>query len=158
MVFEECEIWDDDDGFEEDTHSIWMTHNEIMFLDDSLTMMLEKDGMSDGVTTMRGVMASAHLPAPVSLLDKIGMAVLQVTDPETKEKGTTLKLCDSDIYMLREICHSYCKVGKEPVGYNLKRKLYLSLYGGTFEKDKIVDNLLATVDLDIKEPAPKLDK
>ena len=158
MVFEECDIWDDDDGFEEDTHSIWMTHNEVMFLDDSLTMMLEKDGISDGVTTMRGVMASAHLPAPVNLLDKIGMAVLQVTDPDSVERGTTVYLGESDIYMLREICHSYCKVGKEPVGYNLKRKLYVALYSESYEKNKVVDTLLATVDLDIKEPAPKLDK
>ena len=157
MVFDECDI-DDFFGDDEDTHPIWMTHNEVMFLDDSLTMMLEKDSMSDSVTTMRVMIPSAHLPAPVTLLDKIGIAVLQVTDPESTEKGTTVELNDSEIYMLREICHSYCKVGKEPVGYNLKRKLYLSLYGETFEKDKIVDGLLATVDLDVKESAPKLDK
>ena len=157
MVFDECEI-DDFFGDDEDTHPIWMTHNEVMFLDDSLTMMLEKDSMSDSVTTMRVMIPSAHLPAPVTLLDKIGIAVLQVTDPESTERGTTVELNDSEIYMLREICHSYCKVGKEPVGYNLKRKMYLSLYGETFEKDKIVDGLLATVDLDVKEPAPKLDK
>ena len=157
MVFEEGDI-DAFFGDDEDTHPIWMTHNEVMFLDDSLTMMLEKDSMSDSVTTMRVMIPSAHLPAPVTLLDKIGIAVLQVTDPESTEKGTTVELNDSEIYMLREICHSYCKVGKEPVGYNLKRKMYLSLYGETFEKDKIVDGLLATVDLDIKEPAPKIDK
>ena len=157
MVFDECDI-DDFFGDDEDTHPIWMTHNEVMFLDDSLTMMLEKDSMSDSVTTMRVMIPSAHLPAPVTLLDKIGIAVLQVTDPESTEKGTTVELNDSEIYKLREICHSYCKVGKEPVGYNLKRKMYLSLYGETFEKDKIVDGLLATVDLDVKEPAPKLDK
>ena len=82
MVFEECDIWDDDD-FEEDTHSIWMTHNEVMFLDDSLTMMLEKDGISDGVTTMRGVMASAHLPAPVTFSARFFMftAALSKTWP-----------------------------------------------------------------------------
>ena len=157
MVFDECDI-DDFFGDDEDTHPIWMTHNEVMFLDDSLTMMLEKDSMSDSVTTMRVMIPSAHLPAPVTLLDKIGIAVLQVTDPESTEKGTTVELNDSEIYMLREICHSYCKVGKEPVGYNLKRKMYLSLYGETFEKVKIVDGLLASVDLDIKEPAPKIDK
>ena len=157
MVFDECDI-DDFFGDDEDTHPIWMTHNEVMFLDDSLTMMLEKDSMSDSVTTMRVMIPSAHLPAPVTLLDKIGIAVLQVTDPESTERGTTVELNDSEIYMLREICHSYCKVGKEPVGYNLKRKMYLSLYGDTFEKDKIVDGLLATVDLDVKESAPKLDK
>ena len=157
MVFDECDV-DDFFGDDEDTHPIWMTHNEIMFLDDSLTMMLEKDSMSDSVTTMRAMLPSAHLPAPVTLLDKIGMAVLQVTDPETTEKGVTVYLCDSEIYMVREICHSYCMIGNEPVGYNLKRKLYLALYSESCEKDKIVDNLLATVELDTKEPAPKLDK
>ena len=156
MEIHECECWDD--GSDEETHPIWMTHNEIMFLDDSLTMMIEKDSMSDAVTTMRGVAPSAHLPAPVTLLDKIGLAVLQVTDPESTKQGATIHLGESDMYMLREICHSYCIVGKEPVGYNLKRKLYLALYSDSYEKNKSIDSLLATVDLDIKEPAPKLDK
>jgi len=156
MEIDECDFCEDD--FDEETHPIWMTHNEVMFLDDSLTMMIERDSMSDGVTTMRGVIASAQLPAPVTLLDKIGMAVLQVTDPENTERGTTVHLGESDIYMLREICHSYCQVGKELVGYNLKRKLYIALYSESYEKDKIVDGLLATVDLDVKEIAPKLDK
>ena len=57
--------------------------------------------------------------------------------------------------MVREICHSYCMIGKEPVGYNLKRKLYLALYSESYEKDKKVANLLATVDMDVVEPAPK---
>jgi len=156
MEINECDFCEDD--LDEETHPIWMTHNEVMFLDDSLTMMLEKDSMSDAVTTMRGIVPSAHLPAPVDLLDKLGMAVLEVTDPDSTELGTTVYLGDSELYMLREICHSYCRIGEEPVGYNLKRKLYIALYSESYTTNKVADTLLATVDLDIKESAPKLDK
>ena len=118
--------WEDED-LEEDLHPIYMTRNEVLFLDDSLTMMIENEGQS-AVTTMRVMMPSAYLPAPVSLIDKLAMAVLRIADPENVAGGTVVHLNDTDIYMLREICHSYCKVGREYVGYNLKRKLYLALY------------------------------
>ena len=154
MEFVECE-WQEGDFDDEELHPVWMSHNEVMFLDDSLTMMIAKDLEQEAVTTMRAMVPSAHLPAPVDLLDKIGMAVLRVTDPESTERGTTVHLTDSEIYMVREICHSYCKVGREYVGYNLKRKLYLALYSESYEKDKKVANLLATVDMDVVEPAPK---
>jgi hypothetical protein len=143
--------WSDDewtDGdLEEETHPVYMTRNEILFLDDSLTMMLEREGPQDTITTMRVMMPSAYLPAPVTLIDKLGMAVLRITDPDkTEDVGTTIYLNDTDIYMLREICHSYCKVGREHVGYNLKRKLYLVLYADTYNRDKQVDKLLSTVE------------
>ena len=140
------EEWTDGD-LEEETHPVYMTRNEILFLDDSLTMMLEREGPQDTITTMRAMMPSAYLPAPVTLIDKLGMAVLRITDPDkTEDVGTTVHLNDTDIYMLREICHSYCKVGREHVGYNLKRKLYLVLYAETYNRDKQVDKLLATVE------------
>ena len=156
-VFEQCDYCDDDD-LAEDMHPIEMPHNEVMYLDDSLTLMLERNELADSVTTLRAMVPSAQLPAPVTLLDKIGMAVLAVTDPTHKGETTLIHLNDSEIYMLREICHSYSKVGKEYVGYNLKRKLYLALYSAVYETNKVADTLLATVDLDIKEPAPKVDK
>ena len=147
-IFEE--EWSDDewtDGdLEEELHPIYMTRNEILFLDDSLTMMLEKEGPQEAITTMRVMMPSAYLPAPVTLIDKLGMAVLRITDPDAEEAGTVVHLNDTDIYMLREICHSYCKVGREYVGYNLKRKLYLALYAETYNRDKQVDKLLSTVE------------
>ena len=142
--------WCDGD-LEEELHPIYMTRNEILFLDDSLTMMLEKEGPQESITTMRVMIPSAYLPAPVGLIDKLGMAVLRITDPDTNEAGTSVHLNDTDIYMLREICHSYCKVGREHVGYNLKRKLYLALYADTFNRDKQVDKLLSTVE-EVKQP------
>ena len=97
------------------------------------------------------MMPSAYLPAPVTLIDKLGMAVLRITDPDVSEAGTVIHLNDTDVYMLREICHSYCKVGREYVGYNLKRKLYLALYADTYNRDKQVDKLLSTVE-EVKQP------
>ena len=142
--------WEEED-LEEDLHPIYMTRNEVLFLDDSLTMMLERDGTQEAITTMRVMMPSAYLPAPVSLIDKLAMAVLRITDPENTEGGTVIHLNDTDIYMLREISHSYCKIGREYVGYNLKRKLYLALYSDCYERDKQIDKLLSTVD-EVKQP------
>ena len=109
-------------------------------------MMIERDSVQDSVTTMRVMVPTAQLPAPVSLIDKIAMAVLRITDPEDDGKGTVVHLSDTDIYMLREITHSYCKVGREQVGYNLKRKFYLVLYSENYTRDKKVDALLSTLD------------
>ena len=44
--------------------------------------------------------------------------------------------------MLREITHSYCKIGREQVGYNLKRKLYLALYAENYDRDKQIDKII----------------
>ena len=87
----------------------------------------------------------------------MGIAVLRVTDPECVDRGTIVYFNESELYMLREICHSYCKVGNEYVGYNLKRKIYQVLYSDTYKTDKTVSNLLATVDLDTPESIPKID-
>jgi hypothetical protein len=146
--------WDDcwiDDDLEEDLYPIYMTRNEILFLDDSLTMMIEKDGLQESVTTMRAMMPSAYLPAPVTLIDKLAMAVLRITDPDEVNIGTVVHLNTTDIYMLREICHSYTKVGREQVGYNLKRKLYLALYAENYKRDKQIDKLLSTVEEEVKQ-------
>ena len=144
-VNEEWGFWEDEE-LEEDLHPIYMTRNERLFLDDSLTMMIERDAVHESITTMRTMAPTAHLPAPVSLIDKIAMAVLRVTDPEDHAKGTVVHFSDTDIYMLREITHSYCKVGREQVGYNLKRKFYLALYAENYTRDKKVDALLSTLD------------
>jgi hypothetical protein len=152
MIEDEETSWEfEDEDLEEDLHPIYMTRNEVLFLDDSLTMMLEKEGNQEAITTMRVMMPSAHLPAPVSLIDKLGMAVLRITDPENTEGGTVVHLNNTDIYMLREICHSFSRVGREQVGYNLKRKLYLALYDEYYQRDKQIDKLLSTVE-EVKQP------
>lgn len=139
--------WDGMEPLEEELFPISLTRNEILFLDDSLTMMIERDNtMELGLTTMRPVAASGSLPAPVSLIDKIGLALLQVTDPEQIEKEAVVHLDTTEIYMLREICFSYSKVGKEQVGYNLKRKFYTALYQNEYDRVVKVNKLLDSID------------
>ena len=54
--------------------------------------------------------------------------------------------------MIREIASSYIKIGEEPVGYNLKRKVCAILYGEELaqeETNKIAAHLLKDVDIDL---------
>ena len=128
FLFEDDELLYDDAPLEEELYPIVMTRNEVLFLDDSMTMLIEREHYMSAVTTMRMLVPSATLPAPVSLIEKIGLGVLHATDPEQDNPNVVIHLDATEIYMLREICYSYSKVGREQVGYNLKRKFYQSLF------------------------------
>ena len=52
----------------------------------------------------------------------------------------------TEIYMLREICFSYSRVGREQVGYSLKRKFYQALFKEEYERDLKVNKLLKSVE------------
>ena len=63
------EEWDEcwvEDDLEEDLYPIYMTRNEVLFLDDSLTMMIEKEPMQEAVTTMRPQLPTAYLQSPAN--------------------------------------------------------------------------------------------
>ena len=49
--------------------------------------------------------------------------------------------------MLREVAHSYVKIGEEPVGFNLKVKIYTVLYDAEYQKAKFLNNILDGVDV-----------
>ena len=144
----EC-IFDDewDEDLEEDLFPILMTRNEVLFLDDNMTMLVEREGaMNETVTTMRMLIPSAQLQSPLELIEKIGIAVLQVTDPEEDVNTAIVHLNTTEIYMLREICFSYSRVGREQVGYSLKRKFYQALFKEEYERDLKVNKLLKSVE------------
>lgn len=126
-----------------------LSRNESLFLDDSLTLLVEKDG-SGLITTMRPLSPSANAPAPVTLIDKIGMAVLFTTDENNSGKNAEVWVDIEDLYLLREITHSFVKLGSEPVGFNLKRKIYTLLYGETYQRDRTVEKFLREIPLDEK--------
>jgi hypothetical protein len=77
------------------------------------------------------------------------MAVLYTTDPENEGKEAVLELDVTDLLMLREIAHSYVKVGEEPVGFNLKKKIYTALYAGEYQKTKLLTHLLDGGDMTV---------
>ena len=49
-----------------------LTRNELLFIDDSLSMLVEKDLGDSGLGTVRPLAHTAGLPAPIELLEKIG--------------------------------------------------------------------------------------
>ena len=142
----------DFDDFEDQLNSdesfiVTLTHNEILYLDDCLTLMIERayeNPIESGIhmTTMRNVLPTASLPVPIELMEKMGIGVLYVTDPDHRGKAGDLAFDVSELYMLREIAQSYVKVGGEQVGYNIKRKLYQALYSEKYESIKTVDHMI----------------
>ena len=146
FLFEDDELLYDDAPLEEELYPIVMTRNEVLFLDDSMTMLIEREHYMGAVTTMRMLVPSATLPAPVSLIEKIGLGVLHATDPEQDNPNVVIHLDATEIYMLREICYSYSKVGREQVGYNLKRKFYQALYKEEYDRDLKINKLLQSVE------------
>lgn len=123
-----------------------LTRNELLFIDDNLSMLVEKDLGDAGLGTVRPLAHTAGLPAPIELLEKIGKGILFISDPKNVGKEAHIPVSDTDLYMLREVALSYAKVGKEQVGFNLKIKIYGQLFAKDYERDKVADSLLSQVD------------
>ena len=147
----DIEFEEDSDGDEfqmsEDEFVLTLSHNEVLYLDDCLTLMIEREyenPLESGIhmTTMRNILPTAPLAVPIELVEKIGMGVLYVTDEENKGKEAEIVFDAAELYMLREITQSYIKIGEEAVGYNIKRKLYKALYSKKYEKAKILNRMI----------------
>ena len=128
------------------TRTLSLTRNEALYIDDSLSLMIEREAFGDTrIGTMRLQMLSAPLGAPIDLIDKITYAVLYTTDDANKGKEADVQVSDEDLYMLREIAQSYVKVGSELVGYNLKKKIYALLHS-EYTSDEEWNQVLAPFD------------
>ena len=135
----------DDEAYYPDTglvKKLLLTRNEALYLDDSLTMMLDTSEGVQPFITMRPVMASMCIPAPVDLIEKIAVAVLFTLDPENEGQSATVELNESDLFCLREVTQSYARVGDELVGFNLKRKIYGVLYGTEYTIGRQLEDVL----------------
>ena len=125
---------------------LYLTRNEALYIDDSLSLMIERDAMGESrIGTMRLQMLSAPMGAPIDLIDKITLAVLYTTDDTNKGKEDRVNVSDEDLYIIREVSQSYIKVGSEMVGYNLKKKLYTLLHQD-YTSDEEWNKLLAPFD------------
>ena len=129
----------------EELRTIIFNRDELLYIDDNLTMMFEKESVVGHFITVRPLQATAGLPSPVELLDKIGMAILQVTDEDLGISEATLQVTATDLYMLREIAKSTLKINGVYVGLALKQKIYSVLYEVELGRDKIVEKLLSDV-------------
>ena len=85
-------------------------------------------------------------------MDKIGRAVAYTTDMQNQGKEYHFIIDISELYMIREVASSFVKIGEEPVGFNLKRKVCNLLYDADLEqetRDVQVDHLLKDVNVDL---------
>ena len=127
------------------TKTLSLTRNETLYIDDSLSLMIERGESERHVGTMRLQMLSAPMGGTLDLIEKITYAVLYTTDDTNKGKEAKVEVTEEDIYTLREIAQSYIKVGNEMVGFNLKRKLYMLLHK-EYTSDAEWETLLASFD------------
>ena len=124
------------------TKFLSLTRNEALYLDDSLTMMLDTSEGIVSFATMRPMASTICVPAPVDLIEKIAMAVLATLDTENEGRESVIEVNEGDLYCLRELAQSYIRIGDEPVGYNLKRKIYSALYGTEYTLGRQLEDVL----------------
>ena len=143
--------WDDNILEEEGTRIISLTRNEALFIDDSVTMLIEPE--VNLPLPFRPLVPKALIPVPANMLDKLGAVILATAD---NNNPVEIELYISELYILREMCLSYITINGERVGYNLKRKIYKALLGKTpqeeellSEERKIFENLLNNANVDI---------
>jgi len=150
----------DEIPFPEDLFIIPLTRNEALFLDDSFTLMIEREIDDHRITAMRPVQMTAALAVPMELMEKVGRAVVFTTHPDNGDKEYESLFDLTELLMIREIASSYIKIGEEPVGYNLKRKICAVLYGDDVERegrDRVVDSLLQDIDTDLSSSRDEVE-
>tara|TARA_R110000824_G_scaffold397369_1_gene600207 strand:- start:45 stop:572 length:528 start_codon:yes stop_codon:yes gene_type:complete len=136
----------------EEEQSVFLTRNEALFLDDSFTLMIEQEIEDLRIKAMRPVQMTAALAVPMELMAKVGKAVLYTTNPNTLNKDYEVIFDLSELLMIREVASSYIKIGEEPVGYNLKRKVCAVLYAEELkqdETDELAAHLLKDMDVSL---------
>tara|TARA_R110002020_G_scaffold108299_1_gene251133 strand:+ start:1062 stop:1502 length:441 start_codon:yes stop_codon:yes gene_type:complete len=125
---------------------IFLTRAEALFLDDAITVMTDREGMA-GVIGMRPLGPSAMMSAPPDLIERIGMVVL-LTTASNGIKEAALEVGDDELYLLRECAQSTVKFDEEPVGFNLKRKIYLALLEENYQESLQFAKLMEDMETD----------
>ena len=97
-----------------------LTKNEILFIDDSISLMIDIDASERIITTtIRPLDRSAKIATTTTFLKKIGLAIIDMNESGNKE--IIIPVSTDDLYRLREIAQSDVKIKNEFVGLNLKR-------------------------------------
>ena len=126
--------------------TLTLTKNELLYLDDSVTMLIEPD--SNLPLPFRPLVSQALISIPSCMMEKLGRGVFNPQDKPT----TQIELSISELYILREICLSYVKINGEAVGYNLKRKIYQALLSDEVKEEedlKTFETLLNNANVDM---------
>lgn len=140
------------ESFEEDfqeipedvEYELHLTAEEVLFIDDSLSLLVNRDEQLS-MMPLRGQIPKSVMGAPIDLVSKMGMAVLQVTEPSFTGKDlVTVEVSAMELLILRELASSSIIMGASPqehkfVGLSLKRKIYNQLFGEQYKEIKALD-------------------
>ena len=133
------------------TKILFLTKAEALYLDDALTILTMPDKemlpMAIPMMGMRHVAPSALLAVPPDLIDRIGMAVLLTTATNGVAEAP-IEVDVQELYFLREAALSTSKFLDEPVGYNLKRKIYLAILEDNYKDSLQFAKLMKDMETD----------
>lgn len=143
------------------TKIIFLTRAEALYLDDALTMITlpDKDMPNVGIPMMgmRNVAPSAMLAVPPDLIDRIGMVVL-LTTANNGVAEAALEVDIQELYFLREAAVSTVKFLDEPVGYTLKRKIYMAILEDDYKDSLQFAKLMRDMETDSETTRNKAKK
>jgi|TARA_R100000808_G_C2142131_1_gene149924 hypothetical protein len=138
------------------TKTLSLTKNEALFLSDTFTLLVEHDREGGSIQLpARGIIPSAGMSVPIEMIQKIGMAVLLTTDPKNITQLTSIDFTVSELFLMRECCQSYVRMNKEPVGYNLARKIYRCLLEDTIQERVFFNKLTKDIDISLDKEERK---
>ena len=129
---------------QEGQYVISVSRNEALFLDDSVTLMIETTPDNQNVRPLRPIspIINGGVPAPMELIQKIGKAVLYTCSIENRNKEYKLFLDEFELLILREICVSTAKLGADLVGFSLKKKILHALLKSELELEQQINQVL----------------
>jgi len=139
---------------EEPEYKLRLSVKEVLFIDDSLSLLVNAADQSRTVA-LRTMMPSNTIGSPIDLIQKSGLAVLEITARSFPKSGrVTVEVSDMELLILREIAKSHILLGDDVVGLSLKTKVYEALYGEVYKAEKAL-NFFHT---ELEKTDPKLTK
>jgi hypothetical protein len=138
---------------DEKPYVISLTRNEALFLDDSMTLMVENTPEAQNVRPLRPIspVTSGGVPAPMELIHKIGKAVLYTCDLENKNKEYKIFLEEFELLLLREVCWTHAKFGADLVGFSLKQKIYKALLADDLRMEQHINQVIFNMDKEFSD-------
>ena len=130
------------------------TLNEVLYLDDGLTLLREDGDFDPRFSGSRLLAPMAVSAAPAELLLKLGSALLELLDTGNV---SSIDLDEVELWLIREITQSGISYNGEQVGINLKKKIYTALHN--LYVTEVLDEIdLPPVDSSVTEPSVNRDK
>jgi hypothetical protein len=145
----------------EEERVLLLTRNEALYLSDNMTLLMEHtQEMGKVHVPARQLMPQASVPVPIDLIEKVGEAVLQSTDSENETNTAEIVVTVADLFLLRECCQSFLRVGKEAVGFNLLRKIYALILERSIQEQlevTFIEDLTAGIDMSSLSPEGQIN-